>query len=327
MSGMRKRNIFALSVLSCMLTAPAIAGWQYDGIYVGDGYYTDNGSRFIISVRGGAAFGMGNIKNEVGALSTGYYIDPNFSTILDEGRYNASGQSGWIFAGVADLADIPADKDFRGLSFAGGVSIGWRIPEKTQWRFEAGWDHISTTDYNASPMFSGNVTLQGGNVTPPIELEIESGSVNSEITTDVVSVMAFYDFFQGKYFPTNKFVPYVGFGLGYADSLTELNLSDPYGDLLQNLELAQYGTVDSASGSIISFYPSQRHTSNIVGLLSVGISYALNTGMHFDFGVRMMYLPRVKWGLTNADNTRHREFFSAENMIYTNVMAAIRFEF
>jgi opacity protein-like surface antigen len=139
--------------------------------------------------------------------------------------------------------------------------------------------------------------------------------------------MAFYDFFNGTFFPIKKIIPYIGFGLGYADTLTELNLSDPYGDLLQNLELAQYGDTNSASGSIISFYPSQRHTSNIAGLLSVGLSYALNTNMHFDFGVRMMYLPRVKWGLTNADDTRHREFFSAKNLIYTNVMAAIRFEF
>ena len=325
---MRKRNIFALSVLSCMFAVPAIAGWQYDGIYVGDGYYTDDGSRFIVSARGGAAIGMADIQNDVGAISTGYYIDPtNPDNILDQGRYDASGLTGWDFAGVANLANLPAKKDFKGLSFAGGVSVGWRISGATQWRFEAGWDHISKTDYNASPMFSGKITLQDGNIVPPVSISIDSGSVNSEITTDVVSAMAFYDFFNGTFFPIKKIIPYIGFGLGSADTLTELNLSDPYGDLLQNLELAQYGDTNSASGSIISFYPSQRHTSNIAGLLSVGLSYALNTNMHFDFGVRMMYLPRVKWGLTNADDTRHREFFSAKNLIYTNVMAAIRFEF
>ena len=46
-----------------------------------------------------------------------------------------------------------------------------------------------------------------------------------------------------------------------------------------------------------------------------------------DFGVRMAYLPRVTWGLTNADDTRHREYFSAENMIYVNALLGLRFEF
>ena len=49
--------------------------------------------------------------------------------------------------------------------------------------------------------------------------------------------------------------------------------------------------------------------------------------MFFDFGMRLMYIPRVKWGLTNIDDTKHREFFSAENLIYINAMAGIRFEF
>lgn len=322
---MRKRNIFALSVLSCMFAVPAIAGWQYDGIYIGDGYYTDDGSRFIVSARGGAAFGVGNIKNDIGAISMAYYVNPaDIYDILDDIRYGQSNNKNWLYAGVIDLTNIPPTKDFKELSFAGGVSVGWRMSDAPQWRFEAGWDHISKTDYNASPMFSGNIELQGGDVVLPYSLSIDTGSVNSEITTDIVSAMAFYDFFEGQFFPIKQFVPYLGFGLGYADTLTELNLSDPYGDLLLTTsELGQY--IDTNTN--VSFYLSQRHTSNIAGLLSVGLSYALNTNMHFDFGVRMMYLPRVKWGLTNADDTRHREFFSAKNLIYTNVMAAIRFEF
>ena len=65
----------------------------------------------------------------------------------------------------------------------------------------------------------------------------------------------------------------------------------------------------------------------MAGLLALGASYGLTQQMFFDFGVRAMYIPRVKWGLTNVDDTKHREFFSAENLIYINAMVGIRFEF
>ncbi len=69
---MRKRIFCILSVLSCLVATPAAANWEYSGTYLGDGYYSDDGSRFVMSVRGGASFGFGSIKNEVGSLTTEY---------------------------------------------------------------------------------------------------------------------------------------------------------------------------------------------------------------------------------------------------------------
>ena len=66
--GMRKRNFYILSVLSCLMTVPAHADWQYPGTYVGDGWYEDDGTRFIISGRGGASLGIGSIKNKAVAI-------------------------------------------------------------------------------------------------------------------------------------------------------------------------------------------------------------------------------------------------------------------
>lgn len=308
-------------MMICALSAPAIAGWQYDGIYVRDGWYTDDGTRFVISARGGASIGMASIKNDAGAISTGFNYDSGIDSLIP--TYDPAAD-GLPYAGYYELSDIPADKDFSNFSFAAGASIGWTVPNATQWRIEAGWDHIVKSDYNASPMFSGNVTLKDGTIPPPFILPIKSGSVNSEITTDVVSVMAFYDFFDGMYKPARKIIPYVGFGIGYADSKTVLNLSDPYGDIAFQQDLSQYG--ETVNG-MIEFYKSERHTSNFAGLLSAGMSYGITEKMFLDFGARMMYIPRVKWGLTNADDTKHREFFSAENLIYLNLMLGIRFEF
>lgn len=318
---MRKRNICILPILACVLTVPAFAGWQYDGVYLGDGWYQDDGSRFVLSVRGGASYGTASIENNIGAMSMGFrYDEATHELYLVDDPVAA----GLPYAGSYAMKDVPADKNFSSFSFAAGASLGWTIPHTPQWRIEVGWDHVVKSDYNASPMFVGVVTLEGGVVLPAIQLDVESGSVNSDVTTDVISIMAFYDFYDGLYKPMRTAIPYIGFGIGYADSKTVLNLSDPYGDLVSQQEFAPFGEVVDG---FFQFYKSERHTSNVAGLLAGGVSYGINERMFLDFGARLMYVPRIKWGLTNIDDTRHREFFSAKNMIYTNVTLGIRFEF
>lgn len=327
--GMRKRIISILPVLSCLAVAPAMADWQYPGTYIGDGWYEDDGMRFTISARGGAAFGMGSIKNEVGAIVTGYYISPDESQVATSAYCQVTGNcDGWLYAGYGELADVPAAKDLESFSFAAGASIGWTIPNRPQWRIEAGWDHISESDYNSSPMFEGDLELQGGEISGVIAT-VESASVNSQVSTDIISVMAFYDFFDGLYKPTRTAIPYIGFGIGYADTKTILNLSDPFGDIAYQEELLQYGEiVETTDGARVArFYKSERRTSNVAGLLSLGVSYGISENMFMDFGARVAYLPKIKWGLSNSDDTRHREFFAAENVIYANIMLGLRFEF
>lgn len=319
---MRKRNLFILPVLSCFLALPASADWQYSGVYVGDGWYEDDGSRFVLSVRGGASMGFASIKNKVGGLATDLYVGPN-GEIQTVGYCEQNDCSDWEYAGFVEWSDLPSDKDLDSFSFAAGASVGWTVPNQPQWRFEAGWDHISKSDYNASPMFSGDATIQGGALSGAT-LSLESGSVNSEITTDVISIMAFYDFYSGLQKPLAAAIPYVGFGLGYADTKTVLNLSDPYGDISYQGELAQYGEVVDGA---IEFYKSEYSTSNVAGLLALGVSYGVTETMFFDFGARLMYIPRVKWELSNEDGSKHRELFDAENLIYANIMLGLRFEF
>ncbi|MBR4892284.1 MAG: hypothetical protein IKZ34_03850 [Alphaproteobacteria bacterium] len=328
---MRKRNFCILPILACFVSVPAFAGWQYDGIYLGDGWYQEDGARFVLSLRGGASYGLGAIQNDAGAIVTEYYLSPDKKELVTKVYYEEilGAPSDWYYAGLSKVSDIPPSKDYDSFSFAAGASIGWTFPYTPQWRIEAGWDHIVKSDYNASPMFSGDVTLSGGEVgAEGVVLPLQSGSVNSELTTDVISVMAFYDFYDGLYKPLRQAIPYVGFGIGYADSKTVLNLSDPFGDIAYQLDLAPYGEVVDVNGTkMIEFYKSTRHTSNVAGLLAAGMSYGINDRVFLDFGARLMYIPRVKWGLTNVDDTRHREFFSAKNMIYANVMLGIRFEF
>lgn len=318
-----------MPVLSCLMFGAARANWEYPGYYVGEGAYTDDGSRFIVSVRGGASVGMGTIKNEIGELTPLYYMSPDGSVIMSElGYYQCTdrGQcADYIPAGYVNLGDLPATKDFESFGFAAGASLGWTIPNSPQWRIELGWDHISESEYNASPFIEGEAPLFGGSVSD-VTAVISSGAVQSKVVTDIISVMAFYDFFDGIQKPTRTVIPYIGFGVGYADIKTTLQLSDPYGDLSGIYELLPYG-IKEQDDSVIQFYRSELSSANIAGVLALGLSYGITENMFFDIGARVAYIPRIRWALSNEDASQYRDWFSAENAIYANIMLSLRFEF
>jgi len=325
---MRKSLFGILSVLSCLAVMPANANWEYSGTYLGDGVYHDDGSRFVMSVRGGASLGFASIKNEVGSLTTEYYVNPADGMVISAAYYDAcvagGGCAGFAYAGIGDLADVSPAKDFSEFAFAAGASLGWTIPNRPQWRIEVGWDHVTEMEYNESPLFEGDLTLAGGDI-EGIVITAQSGSAQSKVSTDIISAMAFYDFFDGMYKPLRKVIPYVGFGIGYADTETTLNLSDLYGDLSTSVDLQNFGEADDYG--VVQFYRSKTSSSNIAGVLAAGISYGVTESMFLDFGARVSYIPKIKWALENADNSRKRDWFSAENMIYANIMLGLRFEF
>ena len=325
---MRKSIFCILSILSCFAAAPARANWEYSGTYLGDGWYTDDGSRFVLSVRGGAALGFASIKNDVGALTTEYYINPSDGMVISAAYYDAcvtgGGCNGFEYAGIGETSALPAAKDFQEYSFAAGASLGWTIPNRPQWRLELGWDHIAEAEYNASPLYEGDLALSGGDV-EGVVVHVQSGSITSKVTTDIISVMAFYDFFTGVQKPVRKMIPYIGFGAGYADTTTTLNLVDPYGDLSTSVDLQNFGELDDYG--VLNFYRSENSSSNVAGVLAAGVSYGISQNMFLDFGARLAYIPKIKWALKNEDGTRTRDWVSAENMIYANIMLGLRFEF
>lgn len=320
---MRKGNIFILSMLSVLMTVPAFANWQYAGQYIGDGWYEDDGAKFVISARGGAALGSGKIENNIGAVFIDYYVVPDTEQVVPWGQCFVSGGCEDLeLAGYGNLSQLPATKNFDSFSFAAGASIGWTVPYRPQWRMEIGWDHIDETEYNSSPMFAGNLSLVDGAWSSAF---IESGSVNSKVTTDIISLMFFYDFFDGLEKPMGQFIPYVGFGAGYGDTKTVLNFFDPYGDLSAQQEFSQYGEPDNYN--LTQFYLSEYNTSNVVGMLAGGFSYGIAENIFLDLGARAMLLPNVKWKLSNEDGTKHRDLFEAKNLFYFNLMLGVRFEF
>jgi len=310
---------------------PAFAGWQYDGYYVNDGYYTDDGSRFVMGVRGGLSIANAKIQNDMGSLDGYYYVNETNGDVISQLAWVAAGQpeDGYWYAGYGDLSSLPAKKDFSKTAFAAGASIGFTIPYHPQWRLEAGYDHVAETDYNQIPLFEGDLNVSGGDIGDAI-VHVRSGGATATISTDVLSAMAYYDFFEGNQKAVNQVIPYIGFGLGYASSKTTLKLTDVYGELSTNSDLQNYGSADS--DGVIQFVPptdkSKYPTStNIAMVGALGMAYGITRYTFLDFNARLMYIPKISWELTNSDGSLHREWFSAKDMIYTNLMVGLRFEF
>lgn len=318
-----KVRLSVFSLLLIMLCESAIAGWQNDGYYIRDGYYSDDGSKFTIGFRGGLSLAKAKMKNEMGTLEASYLMDENTWNAITKVAWENNGEpEGYVNVGAGDVATLPIKKNFSKTAFTAGASIGFTIPHHQQWRLEAGFDHIAETDYNQTPFLEGDLTLSSG-----YSAHVSSSGVTSTVTTDIISVMAFYDFFDGKQKQLNQFIPYIGFGVGYASSETTLKLVDEYGDLSEDRDLQNYGTL-GGDGVIQFADPSQNEkptSSNIALLGSLGASYGIAEYTFLDFNFRLMYVPKITWQLVNG--SAHRDWFAAKDMVYTNFMIGLRFEF
>lgn len=313
---MRRGFLHILSAFATVYAGAAYANWQYSGEYTYDMSYYDNGGRTAVSLRGGASYAMSKMHNDADSIVYAFCVDSD--GFFDYPDADGSCPSGYTYAGTGNLSSLGMDR-MSGLGFSAGVSLGWILPDHPQWRLELGWDTFSDIDYNETPLFSGSMSLSGGDTLYGLAI----GGVQSTMSTDIISAMAFYDFFDGLYKPLHQMIPYIGIGVGYADTKTVMSLFDPTGDL--SIEhLTDFGQLEN---NVIHFYRSTTNTTNIAGIGALGISYGLSDTFFIDFGARIYYLPRIKYQLVNSDDTRRLDWFSAKNLIYANVMLGIRFEF
>ncbi|MBO7509187.1 MAG: hypothetical protein J6T57_02850 [Alphaproteobacteria bacterium] len=312
---MRIRILPFVIGLCALNTGVAHANWQYSGEYTYDMGYYDNGERVAVSLRGGATYAMSKMAGDANSIIYSFCVDPATGAISD---YDGTCADGMVYSTGA-LNSLGLEK-LSGFGFTAGASIGWVLPDSPQWRLELGWDHFSEIDYNETPLFSGNMPLTGGYVLPNFEV----GSVQSTLATDIISVMAFYDMFSGLVKPAHQLIPYIGLGVGYADSKTVMSMFDYSGNLSEFEILQDFG---DSSGPVLHFYKSTTNTNNIAGVAALGVSYGLNSNLYVDFGARVAYLPRIKYQLVNSDDTRRMDWFSAKNLIYANVVLGVRLEF
>ena len=318
-----KTRIFLFSLLGLLVFETAFAGWQNEGYYIKDGYYKDDGSRFVIGVRGGLSLANAKMQNEIGSLETEYLVNLADSSVITKFAWEQLGApSGYESVGVGNISELPMKHDFSKAAFTAGISVGFTLPYHPSWRLEAGFDHIAETDYNETPLLEGDINLSSGN-----SAHVFSSGVTSTVTTDIISVMAFYDFFDGNKKQLDNLIPYLGFGLGYASSRTTLKLIDVYGDLTEDSDLQNYGKIDD--NGVLQFADPVNSdapvSSNVAFIGSLGASYGISEYTFLDFNFRLMYVPKINWQLVNG--AAHRDWFAAKDMIYTNFMVGLRFEF
>ena len=246
-----KKSLFSLLMMMC--AAPAIAGWQYDGYYIDDSYYTEDYTKFVIGFRGGLSWANAKIQNEIGNLQGYYYMNNDTYDVISALAYDIYLDDGgdpaaYTYAGYGDLSALPAKKDFSKWAFTAGASMGFTIPYHPNWRIEAGYDHIAETEYNQIPLFDGDLTLTGGDVEGVFH--VSSSGATTTVSTDIISAMAYYDFFDGNQKPLNTIIPYIGVGVGYATSKTTLKLSDIYGDLSTDSDERRIGELEEEVASL-----------------------------------------------------------------------------
>jgi hypothetical protein len=307
-----KYKLLSLVLLSVAFASGARANWEYAAP---GGFYVDDGGRMTFTLRGGAAYGMGKIKNDLGNFQSPVYDD----TDTEIGR--------------VILGDLPAKEKFSEMSWGGGVAVGWRMNGSPQWRLEGDWVHIAKTEYNASPLFTGELPLVHSETHEGF-LYLDVGNVGASVSTDVFSAFMYYDFFEGWQKPVRKFVPYVGLGVGYYSSKTILNLSDAYGNLSYDDQMNDFAV--HTGGAVARFYTSETTSGNVSVSGVLGFSYVIQDGVSVEFGLRLTWLPRVRWELNNAlagDDVietigeKSLSVFSSENMLYGTAMIGVRFEF
>ena len=327
-----KKSLFALVAMMCVV--PAFAGWQYDGYYIDDGYYRDDGTRFIVGFRGGLSWANARLQNEIGSLDGYYYVNNATGAVISAKAYDAyidgGGEStAYTYAGVGDLSSLPAKENFSKMSFTAGGSVGFTLPYQPNWRIEGGYDHISEIEYSQIPLFEGSLPVSGGGIGDAI-IHVASSGVVATVSTDIFSVMGYYDYFEKDRKPLDEFIPYLGFGIGYASSRTSLKLSDIYGDLSTDTDLINYGQ-EGADGVLQFLPPSDSSkfptSSNIALVGALGVSYGISRYTFIDLSARLTYVPKITWQLVNSDATMRRDWFAAKDMLYTNLMFGLRFEF
>jgi hypothetical protein len=332
-----KRKISVLALLaSVTCIGAADANWErYPQYY-------DSGMRATITLRGGFAYGSSKLRNDLGSMTEEYWVSKLSGEAFSGGFVDICVDLGgctydmFYFLGTMNIGDLPAAKRYSEHSFAGGVSVGFTVPHSPQWRIEGDWLRISKANYEAFPMFSGKVDFPvlidfGDGEQWFIEThEIKSSGVYSTLSSDIFSMMIYYDFFDGNVKPIRQIIPYVGFGFGYASSTTVLELTDLYGDLASQAALLPFAIYQG--GPVPDFFTSTTATRTIAGNLAAGFSYGLMQELFLDFGVRVTYIPQIRWALNNSlaidpSGEKNRSIFSANDMIYMSALIGLRFEF
>ncbi|MDR2685900.1 MAG: hypothetical protein LBB23_03975 [Rickettsiales bacterium] len=302
----------------------------------------DDGARFYISVKGGLAQSFGGKTQD--AMGDMIYLFYPPEDLIPAGTYAAVlmtekecreygnslvsngglAASGCYPLGYVPLGDITKQFEVRTLST--NLAAGFVLPNSPQVRMELSWDHLSESRYDTSPLFTGvegEFIIWDGTNDPDIVPAVVpySGSIASSVSSDIVMMMMYYDFFDGMSKPQKTIIPYIGAGFGLATSQVQMTLGDSNGVFYET------GSFDPYFDSTNGFPPSSSSSQGLAVAGALGFSYGLVEHAFMDVGVKAIYANKINWTLINTDNGMEKNIISAGPMIYGIFNIGFRFEF
>ena len=308
-----------LAFIAILMPGLAAANWEQRGPF------RDDGSRFVVSVRGGLSMPQTTMRNDLGDMIVGIWdhgggslayvpVDPNDLSVG--------------FVTDVNFGNLGMTTDFTEMSLVYGISVGVVMAGNTNVRFELDWLRIEESQLSANPLFSGDVDTSLGTIHNAV------AAARASMQTDIISAFVYYDFFEGRIRPTKGLIPYIGLGLGFVRSESILMLSDPYGDFAGDPMFTDFG---NQIGDQVRFFTSETNNRNYALSAAIGAAYGLGQNIYFDIGARASYVPSVRFALNNSRDAtalqpggvgyREMDMFSARDMIFLNVFAGLRFEF
>ena len=144
---------FLVFILGSLFVAPAAANWEYGA------RSSDDGGRLSVAFRGGISMPFASVQNDLGSITIGYWTD---GANVYNGDHTCGGNAGCNYLGTVDLGKLPAAKDYDSFAWVGGASVGMIVGGSPNVRLELDWMHLAETNYNANPLFAGDVQMSPG---------------------------------------------------------------------------------------------------------------------------------------------------------------------
>jgi hypothetical protein len=322
----------------------ANANWSYWEDY-------DDGARFYVRFAGGVAFGGAlDMNNDMVGITTpelaaGYAEDtanPGFADLtkptgeiltLDEYKKcvdekNCASEA-YASIGKLEFGKSPIKDSFSVATWTTNLGAGFVLPN-SHFRTEVSWDHISETKYSSSKLISDTVETTGyiGNA---MMVDVDLGSVTSKVSTDIVSLMFYYDMYDGLVKPAKTLIPYIGAGLGYANSTVNMSYIDS-GALRDTGLFCDFFSDGACGTTSLATYQSETNNGGLAFGLAGGFSYGLSNIAFLDIGAKLMYADKIIWTLSNEGNsaatsTVQQDIFSTSGTFYIMGTVGFRFEF
>lgn len=301
-------------------------------------YRKDDGGRIYISAKiGGVGVLASKMENELGKdfTSNFYVLEPttdNFILVSEEVKLDKL-DTVTVVSGPTplNLGESKPQEKLKSFTFYSSLALGFVIPEYQNWRTEFSWDHVAQFNYDPSPIFEQKYNyVDLNNILH--EFDVPSGAMTTTNTIDLYMLNFYYDFYDSRIKRAGEWIPYIGFGIGYANIITKMQLDDLYGDFSMNSAISSYGyaSTDADTPNLTLFYESELQKGSLALAGMLGFSFGFTDSVFLDLGLKVSWIDKIHWALTNTSTTTttgSKNIIGSSSNFLTSGHVGLRLEF